>query len=561
MLLFITFFMFPEAIFGLLVSNSIHHFSNKFHFNLLNQNKIRFQLSPIYEPFESDAILKNRVESQIASMQNMTTDQIMEEIRGKGLSTKSLWDRNDLEKYLAINRIHLLLSSSQNKEYERRMRRRRASSILLEMKSIEKMELQSIVDELYSRDVHFNPLSERMVLAFELAQDRLSTRFGDLEYQKTTKGHSGEASSSANMFQQLSEVFSDAFASFSPSKNSSSSSSLLQPPSSSSSSSSSSAAAFPFFGSTPSEKEARRLIAQRLAQREKERERKEVVAEVEAAPLSEPLLAGLVAQALSMGSFDEVSQWARELPRTHLFQLLRLRGEVGTVPKYAPLSTVAAILADSIIIEKNGMGGAPANSDFIRPILPLPSENITYFPPIGQLHISSPSFVSAVAEGGESVAEKRKRIMQKKLLGLTEFAVEKDLLRLVYSRVAKLPLKLVEGISDLSLFFSEQLQEITEFGNNENINQTVRGSDIFEGKFSNSNKISRSSSVSAMLKINRFLLQSINILATWAGGRLLPPSQVLLMTTFYSIVARTGLASFLFSFLIIKLVSSSVSSL
>jgi hypothetical protein len=48
-------------------------------------------------------------------------------------------------------------------------------------------------------------------------------------------------------------------------------------------------------------------------------------------------------------SFDEALHWALKKSRAHLVQLLEFRGE--SVPKYAPLSMVASIFADSIIIE------------------------------------------------------------------------------------------------------------------------------------------------------------------------------------------------------------------
>jgi hypothetical protein len=77
--------------------------------------------------------------------------------------------------------------------------------------------------------------------------------------------------------------------------------------------------------------------------------------------LSERDIESILQEVEDMKTFDEVVRWAIKYPRPVLAQILRFRGE--PVPKQAPRSTLAGILADSIIVEKRERGQIVADEE------------------------------------------------------------------------------------------------------------------------------------------------------------------------------------------------------
>ena len=94
--------------------------------------------SPYYAPFESDLSLREKVKNEIRMIKEMTIIDIKSEFRHYNLTVKSILDRNDLERYLAIYRIYLQLKSNNHDENEAKQRKRKAYLFILEMKKLER---------------------------------------------------------------------------------------------------------------------------------------------------------------------------------------------------------------------------------------------------------------------------------------------------------------------------------------------------------------------------------------------------------------------------------------
>ena len=235
-------------------------------------------------------------------------------------------------------------------------------------------------------------------------------------------------------------------------------------------------------------------------------------------PLSESDILQKLSLADSLTSFDDVVRWAKKMSRSELAQLLIHRGE--DVPQYAPRSTLAAILADSLLAARinNDSDDNFYQNSFTR----------NFVPPGPSSSSSSGAQIAPYENTSDSTRRRR-----------------------TSSSADKIPRK--KGYNDkreMSSFFFER-ELFTRFRETflkgvENVMNYDRLTDMASG-------LSETPLTSGLTNVVALGCKAIITIAVWAAGGAMKPSHVVFVCAAYSIILRKGIWTFLASFAVIRI--------
>lgn len=220
------------------------------------------------------------------------------------------------------------------------------------------------------------------------------------------------------------------------------------------------------------------------------------------------VLEQLLAEARQFATFDDVHDWALTKTRPVLAKMLRYL-RVG-IPKYAPQSTLASFLADSIMLERD------------VPLAPA-SDTET-------MEVDVLQRISSGGGGGANIPYARKprpRTSRKAANSFTAYAPERELLDAFVSKTSRM----------LTVTFPQIWRQVV---NIENADELLRSS--LRLVFKSPLAAVFVSFIRLASAVGNDLVQR---LAEWAGGKTLAPSQSLFLASLYCILLRRGLVSFL----------------
>ena len=143
-------------------------FKTKLRLSMNSNNRQR------YDPYETDPVLKSRVLEEILTMNNYSIEEIKKEIENNyNVSTKSIFDRTELEQKLAVLRIQKSIEIETNSNRNLQDKQERATLLLDEIARVETLTTSDIIEELNSRRVPFEKPIERDNIVRQLAVCRV----------------------------------------------------------------------------------------------------------------------------------------------------------------------------------------------------------------------------------------------------------------------------------------------------------------------------------------------------------------------------------------------------
>ena len=223
----------------------------------------------------------------------------------------------------------------------------------------------------------------------------------------------------------------------------------------------------------------------------------------------------LLAEARQFATFDDVHDWALTKTRPTLSKLLR-HLHVG-IPKYTPQSTLASILADSIMLEKD----VPLAAEAGEADMPRNSRSSS------RSSSSSSTSSSSSSTDAKPIGKGAPRASRKVENSFTTYEPERELLDAMVSKTSRI----------LTVTIPRIWRQVV---NIENVDDLVRSSFRL---------VYTSPLAAALLSFIRLASAAGNDLvqkmAQWAGGKTLAPSQSLFLASMYCILLRRGLLSFI----------------
>ena len=476
-----------------------------------------------YDPFESDATMRAMLATELSSVKLMNSSNIKLELRSLGYSSKGFVDRFELEKFLARKRTTNKLNVAQGSAEIEKMKIRRASKIDAEIKNIEASGMTdlSIVKELHSLKIKFDVSED---LSQQLALARLGifpASSADTKLQD--ENNSDESKVIANTVADLRDVYTRFVQNVEgiiPNTTINSDFLLHQDIFSETLKTVQKYAGN--IGLTESEQEAQMLTtgkAQKMSEGEPtSKVFKDTMAE--GVLLNASQLMNTMELAKSIKSFDEIVLWAKNKSRSELAQLLEYQKE--SIPKYATRSALAAILADSILVERTNEENDHTQDAFRRNFVANSKIDQRDQVPTNIKDMKS----AQSASEDYRVRNERKigdtRAGRTRLDGsrhLTSFFFEKELLKKFSDRV-------MTALKDI--VSQDILDDLTTGG-------------------------SQKSFTSFVSRTINLCCRSTITLAVWAGGKSFLPSHVIFIATLYSLLSKKGILCFIGSFLVIRI--------
>ena len=273
----------------------------------------------IYDAFSQDPLISQRILLETQALQSWSLEDIRNELSKNGIRHKGLFDRKDLAAVLARYRVYKGIRTNETSEYNLKQRRIKAEKIAQELEDIQKLDSASIIKQLSQYGYSVDSSCKKIELASKLALIRLG-------YLKNSRASPIDADS--NVFKSFKstarKVVYDLIGSSNENKNFSRASSGSQP-----------------------------LVNNDITLSGPERVAKSILeTEYDAREfITASELAGNFSEISFKNSFDEIKHWAEGKSRQLLTEMLSIKGIVA--PKYAPLSTLAAMLADRVLVERN----------------------------------------------------------------------------------------------------------------------------------------------------------------------------------------------------------------
>ena len=495
----------------------------------------------MYDSFESDPALIERLRVESASVRALTTRAIKDEMEQMKLTTSHIFDRDELVRKLAIARIKVMTTQSHS------YAQRQADAAML-MEEIEKVSVltdEDVIRRLQMHYVHIADIIDRNELDRKLAMINIGlgppptqpapsespssgsntiesdVRFGgnmlrDVEKMGLLEGIQGVSRRLRDSLQEpVANVKNEVGSIGKAFSETTSRMSKVIPTD---------------IAYTRSEMRARNVIEGRCDAGDAGAGGSATSAQNATATGGQELQR-LWAKALQFNTFDDIHDWALAQPRSILVLLLK-HHQIG-VPKYAPRSTLADIMADSVMMEKN----VPAtNADGQK-------ENFYYAPADaidavrgsseGGGHKSSSSSSSSSRQTGRGLSSKA-RLRPKD--SFSSYEPEKELLEALASKTRKLMTATIPRLW-------------SQVANYENVQTMIRASVRL---------VLKSPLVAVLLSFINLASTAGNDLATrmaaWAGGKSLAPSQSLFLASLFCILFRRGLLSFMGVLAFIRLV-------
>ena len=471
-----------------------------------------------YDPFESDPRMRGLIASELLTIKSMNSTSIKTELTSMGVQSRTFVDKSVLESILAKERVKLKIKKRQESEQIARMRGDRADLIDNEISKIRKSGMPdiSMARELQSLNVVFDMSGD---LVYQLALARLGIPTPaeiKMKFAEPKKSADSEeivalrevATDVKEVYTRFVEnvgaIIPSEIANVTYTKNQQILNEKL-----------SSAQEFvKNIGLTKMEQQAQALTSEISSNAEAERG---TSGKVIAIPLSETEIIEQLAVASKLSTFDDVMRWARNKTRSEIAQLLVYRGM--EVPEYSPRSSLAAILADSLLVDRtnSGVEHFDEDNDFGRNFIPTGHVVDTRD---NQRPVSSRAYPDG--ERTRRVSPGAGRRTRKKYPDgsqMTSFFFEKEL------------------FGKFTRFFSRIVNDVVGQAAFNDIGGGGKGTQFI--RF-----LSRMTALGCNTALSA---------AAWAGGEVLPPGQVLFIGSAYSILFRKGIPSFFGSFLVIRI--------
>ena len=506
---------------------------------LLNQRiydsrrNYRFQFAALegqatYDPFESDATMRAMLAMELSSVKLMNSSNIKVELSSLGYSSKGFVDRFELEKFLARKRTTNKLNIAQGSAEKVKMKMRKASIIDAEIKNIEASGMTdlSIVKELHSLKIKFDvseDLSQQLALA-RLGIFPASSADTKLQNENNSDDESKVIANTVADLRGVYTRFVQNVEGIIPNTTINSDFVLHQDIFSETLKTVQKYAGN--IGLTESEQEAQMLTTGKAQKMSEGKPTSKVFKDTmaEGVLLNASQLMNTIELAKSIKSFDEIVLWAKNKSRSELAQLLEYQKE--SIPKYATRSALAAILADSILVERTNEENDHTSDAFGRNFVANSNIDLKEHVPKNVRGRNDMRTPAQAAPEDYSAKNERKsgdsRAVRRKFDGsrqLTSFFFEKELLK-KFSDAIMIALK--------DIMSQEVLNDLNIGG-------------------------SQKSFTSFVSRIIDLCCRSTINLAVWAGGKSFLPSHVIFIATIYTLFSKKGIFSFLGSFLVIRI--------
>ena len=474
-----------------------------------------------YDPFESDPRMRGLIASELLMIKSMNSTSIKTELTSMGVQSRTFVDKTVLESILAKERVKQKIKKRQENEQVARMRGDRADLIDNEISKIRKSGMPdiSMARELQSLNIVFDMSGD---LVYQLALARLGIPTPaeiKMKFKEPKKSTDSEeivalrevASDVKEVYTRFVENVGAIVPSDIANVTHMKSQQILNEKLNS---------AQEFvknIGLTKMEQQAQALTSEMYSNAGVDRD---TAGKSVPIPLSKIEIAEQLVVAGKLATFDDVMRWARNKTRSEIAQLLVYRGV--EVPEYSPRSSLAAILADSLLVDRTNSGVEHFDEDnnFGRNFIPTGpivdmGDTQRYRSSRDNLEGESARRVSPGGGGGRRT---RKRTYPDGR-EMTSFFFEKELLG-----------KFVN-------FFSRVINDVVGQAAFKDTSGGGKGTQF----------------IRFLSRIIALGCKTALSTASWAGGELLPPGQVLFIGSAYSIVFRKGIPSFFGSFLVIRI--------
>lgn len=471
-----------------------------------------------YNAFESDAKMLTMVDSEMALIRLMNTTSIKMELIALGFEWKGFTDKLDLEKALARQRVRITIRSLQERTQAAKAADFRASIIEEELSRIKSSGMTdlSIARELQALRVKFD-VSEDLVHKLAIARLNMSKQV--VGEDRRTVDDEAQFDDSKELLDTVADLkgvydrFVKNVESVVPEVTKNFTSAINQQMMGEKLGTV--AEYVRNIGLTASEQQAQIIASGSTSGSDGVLDSNNHPKKVDL--LSEKDIIEKLTLANSLTSFDDVVRWAKKMSRSELAQLLIHRGE--DVPQYAPRSTLAAILADSLLaarINRNSDENFHQNS-FTRNFV-TPSSDSSVGAQIAPYENSAESSNTNRASSNVDKKPRRKGYNSKR--EMSSFFFEREL----FARFRDTFLKGVEDVMNYD-----------------------RLTDMASG-------LSETPMTSGLSSAVALGCKSIINIAAWAAGGAMKPSHVVFVCAAYSIIFRKGIWTFLASFVVIRII-------
>jgi hypothetical protein len=475
-----------------------------------------------YDPFESDSNIRAMVMSELLIIKQLNSTSIKMELTTLGLQSKGFVDKSELEKILARQRVKNKIRLFQVKEQSSKDRQRRADLIddeIWRIKSSGMSEL-SMTKELHSMNIKFN-VSGDLAYQLALARQNISTgpEIKDKAETEMKDSDSIEMKVIGETVTDLKEIYSrfvENVESIMPDVSANITSITSQQLISEKMRTAQDYVRN--IGLTKLEQQAQIMTS--ATGPDATGSNSDASTRIKATVLSESEITDALAAASNLASFDDVMRWAKNKSRNELAQYLRHRNE--DVPTYAPRSALAAILADSLLVDKTNNG----TNDFAE-VDNFGRNFVSEEEPSGAsraANTSDPPRITARQPNSRKLREDGAKGNRK-----TKYRSSREMTSFFFER------ELLGKVSD---FFSNMIKGVVS-------KETLTG--ITTG--------------TTGTQFTRFLSRMITLgckasltAAYWAGGEAILPSHVIFIAAAYSILFRKGIWSFLASFIVVRII-------
>lgn len=475
-----------------------------------------------YDPFESDSNIRAMVMSELLIVKQLNSTRIKMELTTLGLLSKGFVDKSELEKILAQQRVKNKIRSFQVKEQSGKDRQRRADLIddeIWRIKSSGMSEL-SMTRELHSMNIKFD-LSEDLAYQLALARLKISVKPEQNDRAKTVTNDPesiemkviGDAVTDlkgvySRFLQNVESIIPDVSANITSIASQQVISEKMR-------------TAQDYvrnIGLTKLEQQAQAMTS--ASGPDTAGSIMDASTRVKPAVLSESEITDALAVASNLATFDDVMRWAKNRTRNELAQFLTYRNE--EVPTYAPRSALAAILADSLLVDKtnNGANDFAEVDNFGRNFVSEEGSSVTSRatdnPSATRITARQPNARSLRDDDARGNRKAKYRSSRE----MTSFFFERELL------------------GKFSIFFSDMIKSVVSAEALTGITTGTTGT-----------------------QFTRFLGRMITLgcktcltAASWAGGEAILPSHVIFIAAAYSILFSKGLWCFLTSFIVVRII-------
>jgi Zn-finger nucleic acid-binding protein len=475
-----------------------------------------------YDPFESDRNIRDMVMSELLIIKRLNSTSIKMELTTLGLPSKGFVDKSELEKILARERVKNKIRLFQVKEQSRKDQQRRAELIddeIWRIKSSGISEL-SMTKELHSMNIKFNVSGE---LAYQLALARLNISVGPETKDSAETEMKDSESTEMKIFGETVTDLKGIYSRFVENVES------LIPEVTANITSIASQQLISEkmrtaqeyvrnIGLTKLEQQAQTMTS--ATGPDSAGSSTDASIRIKATALSESEITDALAAASNLASFDDVMRWAKNKTRNELAQFLRYRNE--DVPTYAPRSALAAILADSLLVDKTNSG----TNDFAE-VDNFGRNFVSKEEPSGAsraVETFDASRITARQPNSRKMREDDARSNRK-----SNYRSSREMTSFFFER---------ELLGKFSIFFSDIIKSVVS---KETFNGITTGT--------------------TGTQFTRFMSRLITLgckasltAAYWAGGEAILPSHVIFIAAAYSILFSKGIWSFFASFIIVRII-------